>query len=256
MLFTFAGSGHTNYTSYLLEMICEIELESSPALREAFLSSLLVNPAGEKGGFVAGDIYQEGLNRCIEPVVQRKDCEYGSWHIRHVWARNLKDIQELKSEFRSSVGLSKRSGRHKDPHEKPEFKILLREYREAELHLRRPGRVISGDMQDEESPKVRDVDNMLKGIKSLTNGGLKKWTAKTMRSRGLREGTDSEVTVVCADEGEDGFEHEENMWEQDDEEVDGGQLTFGIAHAKDGELVIEYEGQDDNLEEDETLDET
>ena len=52
MLFTFAGSGHSNYTSYLLEMICEIELESSPALQEAFLLSLLVNATGEKGGFV------------------------------------------------------------------------------------------------------------------------------------------------------------------------------------------------------------
>jgi hypothetical protein len=90
---------------------------------------------------------------------------------------------------------------------------------------------------------------MLKGIKSLTNSGFKKWTAKTMRLHGLWEGTDLEVTVVCADEGEDRFKHEENMWEQDDEEVDGGQLTFRVAHAKDGELVIEYEGQDDNLEE-------
>ena len=145
MLFTFAGSGHSNYTSYLLEIICEIELESSPALQEAFLLSLLVNPTGEDGGFVPGDIFQEGLNRCLEPIVQRKDAEYGSWHIRHVWARNLKDIQELKSEFRSTVGLSKCSGHPKDPHEKPEFKTLLREYRNAEIHLRRPGRTISAE---------------------------------------------------------------------------------------------------------------
>ena len=62
MMFTFAGSGHSNYTGYLLEMICDIELESSPALREAFLMSLLVNPTGEKGGFTPGDIYQEGIN--------------------------------------------------------------------------------------------------------------------------------------------------------------------------------------------------
>jgi hypothetical protein len=99
MLFTFAGSGHTNYTAYLLEMICDIEFESSPALREAFLMSLLVNPTGESGGFVPGDIYQEELHRCIEPIVQRKDAEYGSWHIHHMWSRNLKDIQELKSDF-------------------------------------------------------------------------------------------------------------------------------------------------------------
>ena len=60
MLFTFAGSGHTIYTSYMLEMICDLEYESSPELKEASLLSLVVNPTGEEGGFVAGDIYQEG----------------------------------------------------------------------------------------------------------------------------------------------------------------------------------------------------
>jgi hypothetical protein len=95
--------------------------------------SLPVNPTGKKGGFVPGDIFQEGLNRCIELIVQRKDVEYGSWHIRHVWARHLKDIQELKSEFRSTVGLSKCSGRHKDSHEKPEFNTLFQEYHNADI---------------------------------------------------------------------------------------------------------------------------
>jgi hypothetical protein len=239
-------------------MICEIELESSPALQEAFLLSLLVNPTGEKGGFVPGDIFQEGLNRCIEPIVQRKDAEYGSWHIRHVWARNLKDIQELKSEFRSTVGLSKRSGRHKDPHEKPEFKTLLREYRNAEIHLRRPGRIIGAETpigvetQGNKTHKNRDVDNMLKGIKSLANGGLKKWTTKTTKSRGLREGRLETSAAINEEANVDGSDSEDDMWEHDsdhDPEVSGGQLTFGIAHAKDGELVIEYEGEDDDFEE-------
>jgi len=248
MLFTFAGSGHSNYTGYLLEMICDIELESSPALREAFLSSLLVNPTGEKGGFIPCDIYQEGLNRCIEPIVQRKDVEYGSWFIRHVWARNLKDIQELKSEFRSTVGLSKRSGRHKDPHEKPEFKILLREYKKAEIHVRRPGRLISPKNEDEEAPKVREVDNMMKGIKVLASGGLKKWVVKTVRARGHRDET---VTVIEEDEGS---ASEDDMWDEQANEIEegvDGQLTFGIMHAKDGELVVEYEGEDDNIEDEE-----
>ena len=32
LLFQFAGSTHTKYTTYLLEMICSLELESSPEL--------------------------------------------------------------------------------------------------------------------------------------------------------------------------------------------------------------------------------
>jgi len=165
MLFTFARSGHTNYTSYTLEMICDLEYESSPELKEASLLSLVVNQTGEEGGFVAGDIYQEGLNRGIEPIVQKKDANFGAYHIRHLWSRNIKDIQDLRSTFRTGVGLSKRSGRHKDSHEKPEFKTLLREYKKVELHVRRPGRVINGKRTDGENvAKGRDVDNMQKGI--------------------------------------------------------------------------------------------
>ncbi|KAH9943828.1 hypothetical protein B0H21DRAFT_864932 [Amylocystis lapponica] len=40
MLFTFAGSSHSKYTSYLLETICSLELESSPELRETILGQL------------------------------------------------------------------------------------------------------------------------------------------------------------------------------------------------------------------------
>jgi hypothetical protein len=248
MLFTFAGSGHPNYTGYLLEMICDIELESSPALREAFLACFVVDPTGEKGGFVLGDIYQEGLNRGIEPIIQHKDTDFGSYHVRHIWARNIKDIQELKSEFHAGVGLAKRSGRHKDPHEKPEFKILLREYKNAELHLRRPGRSYNPAKNDDgEPPKARDVDDMRKGIRGLANGGLKKWSVKTTRSRGLREGVDGALATA-----EDGLESEEDIWNIIDDEAEGqGQMTFGTIHSKDGDLVIEFEGDEGEDENDE-----
>jgi hypothetical protein len=95
MLFTFARSSHTNYTSYTLEMICDLEYESPPELKEASVLSLVVNPTGEEGGFVAGNIYQEGLNRGIKPIVQKKDANFGAYHIRHLWSCNIKDIQDL-----------------------------------------------------------------------------------------------------------------------------------------------------------------
>jgi hypothetical protein len=260
MLFTFAGSGHTNYTGYLLEMICDMELESSPALREAFLMSLLVNPTGEQGGFVPGDIYQEGLNRGIEPIIQHKDADFGSYHVRHIWARNIKDIQELKLEFRAGVGLAKRSGCHKDPHEKPEFKILLQEFKNAELHLCRSGRCYStANIDDDEPPKTRDVDDMRKGICTLTNGGLKKWSIKTTRSRGLREGAWNVAEVVRDSNGSES--EEEDMWGVDDnedhDETDTqGEMTFGIMHSMGGDLVVEHEGDDKDINGEDEVDET
>ena len=155
MLFTFAGSEHTNYTRYMLEMICDIELESSPALCEAFLTSLLVNLTGEWGGFILGDIYQEGINWGIEPIIQHKDADFGSYHVQHTWAHNIKDIQELKLKFRTGIGLAKHFGCHKDPHEKPKFKILLREFKSAELHLQWPGRTYGTANDDNDDPLAK-----------------------------------------------------------------------------------------------------
>ena len=256
MMFTFAGSSHSNYTVYLLEMMCDIELELSPALREVFLMSLLVNPTGEKGGFTPGDIYQEGLNRGIEPVIQHKDADFGSYHVRHIWARNIKDIQELKSEFRTGVELAKCSGCHKDPHEKPEFKILLREYKKAELHLRRPGRTYNVVKNGDDEPvKIFDVDNMRKGVRALTNGSLKKWSTKSTRSRGLREGASNVADVTKDTEGSES--EEEDMWGVDDnqDETDTqNRMTFGVMHSKDGDMVVEYEGDDEDVDGDETAD--
>lgn len=61
MILTFAGSTHGKYTKYLLEMLCDLELESSPELREAFLANWIINPSGKHGQFVAGDKFQEQL---------------------------------------------------------------------------------------------------------------------------------------------------------------------------------------------------
>jgi hypothetical protein len=121
--------------------------------------------------------------------------------------------------------------------------------------LRRPGRVISSESNDEEPPKIQDVDNMLKGIKALAHGGLKKWVVKTTWAWGLREDRNSETAVAVSGDN-NGSDNKDDMWEERDEELeghDGGQLTFGIVHSKGGEMVIEY-GEDDDIDNEESLD--
>ncbi|KAJ7732867.1 hypothetical protein B0H16DRAFT_1205987, partial [Mycena metata] len=139
MLINFAGSGHSRYFGYLLEMAADLdlnlELESSPALKNATLASMVCNPSGRPGGTQACDFFQERMNRELEPIIQRKDTDYGADHIRNMWSRNLKDIYDLKVEMRASAGLAKRSGRHKHPHSRPEVRTLLRHFKDVELHL-------------------------------------------------------------------------------------------------------------------------
>jgi hypothetical protein len=164
LLFQFAGSAHTNYTTYLLEMICRLELESSPELREANLRGLLINLSGRAGAFTASDTLQEFLNRLLEAVIDRKGAEFGDNFIRNVISRNLHHFARIKLDLREGVGLAERSSRHTDPHTKPEVNTLLEVYRKTELHRCRPGRAYDNI----------DTDNFTRGINKLRKGKLAK----------------------------------------------------------------------------------
>lgn len=159
MVFTFAGSTHSKYMSYLLEMITNLELESTPALRHAILSNPLVNLTGNKGSFQPGDLMQEYFNRLLEAVAERKGVDYGDHFVHNIVSPNLHHFSSLLNNLKSSVGLQRCSGRHVAPHLKPEFKILAGIYQDSELHLRRPGREHPGP--------ARDVDEFRQGYEKL-----------------------------------------------------------------------------------------
>jgi hypothetical protein len=172
MLFTFAGSSHVKYTNYLLETICNLELESGPSLRDAILRSMLVNLSGKEGSFSAADFIQEYFNRLLEAIIEKKGVEYGAHFIQQVIARNLHHFARIKLDLRDGIGLAKRSGKHTAPHLRPEVKRLLDMYHDLELHFQRPGRMYSD----------RDSDDFQRGLLKLSNGKLQKWVADTTRT--------------------------------------------------------------------------
>ncbi|KAJ6583252.1 hypothetical protein B0H10DRAFT_1890171, partial [Mycena sp. CBHHK59/15] len=140
MLFTFAGSTHTNYVGYLLATIINLELESSPGLKEALLLCLLVNISGLLGHFEEGDYVVEFFNRLLKDVVQHKNAQFDDDFIRNVVSRNLRHIAELKLAWRAGTGMAPKSKSHTDPHTNPELRILLKLYHKEELHSRPLGR--------------------------------------------------------------------------------------------------------------------
>jgi hypothetical protein len=111
----------------------------------------------------------------IEAVVDRKGVEFGDNFICNVISRNLHHFARIKLDLRAGIGLAERSGRHKEPHTKPEVNILLETYRKAKLHCRRPGRAYN----------ELNTDNFTRGINKLQEGTLAKWIMETTSTRGL-----------------------------------------------------------------------
>jgi len=75
MLFTFAGLSHSKYATYTLEMICTLELESSPALKDGILLNWLVNTEGLPRNFVEGDLHQEHYNGKLDKSWDHNDAK-------------------------------------------------------------------------------------------------------------------------------------------------------------------------------------
>ena len=226
MLFTFAGSSHSNYTGYLLEMIVKLELESSPQLKQAILRLSLVNLTGEEGHFSAGDFIQEYFNRLLEAVVQKKGVEYGDNFVRNIWSRNLHHIARLKSTWLEGVGLASRSNRHTNAKTTAEIKILMQVYQETELHSFRSGRTMD---------TVLFFDDFQTGARKLREGKLKRWITKTTRSCGLQDAElIGPLLDACMDLGNESDGDAE--LEDTSAEPQMDTPTFAVVHTEEGQL--------------------
>ncbi|KAF9038843.1 hypothetical protein BDZ89DRAFT_1216543 [Hymenopellis radicata] len=186
---------------YLLETLFDLELESSPKLRETLLEISHANISGLAGKHKPCDLLQEYFNRILEAIVQHKGREYGERFIREGIARNLHHFQRLKADFLDGVGLAERSSRHTKPHTKPEVRILLHEYLVQRLHYR------AGRMIGKEPTIVQTHFKM--GCTVMRAGRLKKWITRMMFMWGRR---------VPESELPDNFDAEREEAEEEDEE--------------------------------------
>lgn len=231
MLFTFAGSSHSNYTTYLLEFITNLELESSPALRDAILQCLLVNLTGHDGCWHEGDWVQEFFNRLLEDIVQRKGAEFDDEFIRDVISRNLQHFASLKEDARRSVGLSQHAGVHRPPGITPELRILLPIYRTEQIHYWRPTRQIDD----------RQTDNFELGIAHLPVT-LARWIKRSNGARFVATKHYQQNKNEGGEPKEADGDSSESDWS--DEETDENEDNDGYAHAATrGSITLLEDGQ-------------
>jgi hypothetical protein len=111
MLFTFAGSGHSKYSTYTLKIICTLELEASATLKDGILANWLVNTEGLPGHFLEGDLHQEHYNGELESQ-DHNDAEWDGNLMQNVCSCNIHHFLRLKKEWRRGLGLAKKGGKH------------------------------------------------------------------------------------------------------------------------------------------------
>lgn len=224
MLFTFAGSSHNKYTGYLLDMITFLEIDAGPELRNLFLQNWLINLSGEAGRYIEKDLMQEHHNDILEGRIKRGGMEWDSKQMRDIHSRIVHHTERIKKEMRSTLALLPKGWKHPKPHDRPEIKILLDEYRTTQLHTFRKGRQYRSSANFE--------DEFSQGMKKMPEK-LKKWKADLMHSDLMTAHTTSPGTSGVGPEVGDTMEDE-------DEELPqlSHRLTEGHRELVDGELWI------------------
>lgn len=247
MMFHFAGSNHSKYLGYILEMIATLELESTAKTKDAFLRNWLVNPSGESGRHQEGDLMQEHLNLALEEAVKRSGSEWDGKLIRDVISRNIHYFVDLKNGWGETVGLKKRKGYHPEPHSQPEIKILTRTYKEAHLHEFIRHRSCPS------SPETSD--RFGQGIQNLQAGKLKKWIADSMRGHRLQETSLAAMPKGIQELLEEDITGTEGDDSQEASEVDPiMQVGRGNVRLVDRRLVVEVESDDGSAVHNDLLD--
>ena len=146
---TFAGAGNTNYTGYLLDLFCKIEIEYPENTRIALFNNWLVKTSGKPGAFCELDLMQEHHNFWLEELAKHKGKDFDNTWYWDVLSMHVHQFLRLKDEMEATVTLMKRGKKHTEPHLDNELLTVLRACREHQLHYFRRGRDLGFHRQDD-----------------------------------------------------------------------------------------------------------
>ncbi|KAJ6595092.1 hypothetical protein DFH09DRAFT_1413007 [Mycena vulgaris] len=180
-IFMFAGSSNQNYMGYMLDLYALLEFECSPDLKEALLNNWWMNLRGEIGTCIEADLMQEHYNRWLEDMVSRRGGNFDDKFYRQTIAPNVQHFLKIKEDIESAFELKRRSKSHISPHLRDETKVLLRMYKEEELHLFRSGR----------SMGHAAINRFDRGFQRLDDGKMKEYLDRSKRPAGASDGPEA-----------------------------------------------------------------
>ncbi|KAI0312871.1 hypothetical protein OF83DRAFT_1066483, partial [Amylostereum chailletii] len=170
-IFSFAGSGNSNYAAYMAEMFLSLYHDYTDATREGLLNNYLVNLVGRPGNFHELDLMQEHYNGWLEAFVQHKGHEFDSPFIRNVISMHVHHLIDILREWEQNVDLAARTLSHGAPPDDNEIRLVKDLGRQFDLHRRHEGR----------SYGFLAEDNYTEGYKKMGQGRkLAEYIGKTI----------------------------------------------------------------------------
>ncbi|KAF9374918.1 hypothetical protein BGX21_003995, partial [Mortierella sp. AD011] len=109
------GGGNTNYALELLRLLYGIRHLWTDEWATRVLSSMLVNPKGVNGGWMATDMLQENHNYLIKSIFSSKGSNMTWEYLRDAISTNIRTFQAISWMFEREVGVGSNSTKHKKP---------------------------------------------------------------------------------------------------------------------------------------------
>ncbi|KAF9122644.1 hypothetical protein BG015_005493, partial [Linnemannia schmuckeri] len=109
------GGGNTNYALELLRLLYGIRHLWTDDWATRVLSSMLVNPKGVDGGWMATDMLQENHNYLLKSIFSSKGSNMTWEYLRDSISTNIRTFQAISRMFEREVGVGSSSTKHKKP---------------------------------------------------------------------------------------------------------------------------------------------
>ncbi|KAK3817844.1 MAG: hypothetical protein J3R72DRAFT_43438 [Linnemannia gamsii] len=109
------GGGNTNYALELLRLLYGIRHLWTDEWATRVLSSMLVNPKGVDGGWMATDMLQENHNYLLKSIFSSKGSNMSWEYLRDAISTNIRTFQAISRMFEKEVGVGSCSTKHQKP---------------------------------------------------------------------------------------------------------------------------------------------
>jgi hypothetical protein len=109
------GGGNTNYALELLRLLYGLRHLWTDEWVTKVLSSMLVNPKGIDGEWMATDMLQENHNYLLKAIFSSKGSNMSWEYLRDAISTNINSFQVISRMFEREVGVGTNSTKHKKP---------------------------------------------------------------------------------------------------------------------------------------------